>query len=70
MQEHILQTKGIILLLILFLQNKNGGIMKKKDLYDIALDEIHMQDKRNQEKRDQEAKRKNEGEKESPTYEY
>ena len=44
--------------------------MKKKDLYYIALDEIHLQDKRQQEKRDQEAKRKNEGEKESPTYEY
>lgn len=44
--------------------------MEKKDLYDIALDEIHIQDKRLQEKRDQEAKRKNEGEKESPTYEY
>lgn len=32
--------------------------MKKKDLYDIALDEMHLQDKRQQEKRDQEVKEK------------
>ena len=44
--------------------------MQKKDLYDMALDEIHLQDKRRQEKRDQEAKQENEGEKESPIYEY
>ena len=47
-----------------------GGTMKKKDLYDIALDEMHLQDKRQQEKRDQEVKEKNKGEKDSPSYEY
>lgn len=43
---------------------------KRKDLYDLALDEIHIKDKRQQEKRDQEAKEKNEGEKDSPSYEF
>lgn len=44
--------------------------MKRKDLYDIVLDEIHIQDKRHQEERDQEAKKKNKGEKDSLNYEY
>lgn len=43
---------------------------KRKDLYDLALDEIHIKDKRQQEKRDQEAKEENEGEKDSLSYEY